>query len=133
MCINPDNGEFYYNWYAVNDPRGLAPEGFHVPSDDEWHTLTKTLGGDDVAGKLMKSPKKWDGSGPKGFNAIPSGYRDEIGYFHLQDSYGYWWSSSPSASGAWSRTLSSCSSIVHRNNHIRQHGFSVRCIKTQVK
>ena len=129
MCINPDNGECYYNWYAVNDPRGLAHEGFHVPSDDEWHTLTKTLGGDDVAGKLMKSPKKWDGSGPKGFNAIPSGYRDEIGYFHLQDSYGYWWSSTPNGTDVWYRSLYSGSSNVRRYATISRNGFSVRLIK----
>ncbi len=39
-----------YNWYAVNDPRGLAPEGWHVPTDFEWTTLADCLGGTSVAG-----------------------------------------------------------------------------------
>jgi uncharacterized protein (TIGR02145 family) len=44
-----NNGGIYgklYNWYAVNDPRGLAPEGWHVPTDEEWETLTNKLGGE---------------------------------------------------------------------------------------
>jgi hypothetical protein len=42
------NGTTYgklYNWYAVNDPRGLAPQGWHVSSNDEWTVLTTFLGG----------------------------------------------------------------------------------------
>lgn len=131
-CISPD-GNYLYNWHAVNDSRGLAPEGFHVPSDEELTQLTEFLGGENVAGNEMKSTD-WDGTNSSGFSALPSGHRYYYdGRFNVLGDYGNWWSSSPSASGAWSRTLSSCSSIVHRNNHIRQHGFSVRCIKTQVK
>lgn len=47
------NGKKYgklYNWYAVNDPRGLAPIGWHIPSDTEWTTLTNSLGGNKEAG-----------------------------------------------------------------------------------
>ena len=43
-----------YNWYAVNDPRGLAPMGWHVPTDAEWTTLSTSLGGDAAAGGAMK-------------------------------------------------------------------------------
>lgn len=55
---NPDNGDRYgklYNWYAVNDPRGLAPKGWKIPSVDDWSRLTDFLGGESVAGKKMKS------------------------------------------------------------------------------
>lgn len=55
------NGAKYgklYNWYAVNDPRGLAPEGWHVPNDEEWETLENYLG--DDASKKMKSTSGWD-------------------------------------------------------------------------
>ena len=48
-----------YNWYAVNDPRGLAPKGYHIPSDAEWTILTDYLGGDSIAGKQMKSTSGW--------------------------------------------------------------------------
>ena len=43
-----------YNWYAVNDTRGLAPEGWYIPTDFEWTTLGACLGGDGVAGGSMK-------------------------------------------------------------------------------
>jgi uncharacterized protein (TIGR02145 family) len=55
---DPKNGEKYgklYNWYAVDDNNGLCPQGWHVPSDGEWDTLVKYLGGEDVAGAKMKT------------------------------------------------------------------------------
>ncbi len=58
---NPKNGEKYgklYNWYAVNDPRGLAPAGWHVPGDEEWAKLIDFLGGDSDAEEKLKSQKK---------------------------------------------------------------------------
>ena len=66
---NGENGTKYgklYNWYAVNDPRGLAPAGFHIPTDVEWTILTDYLGVDS-AGKQMKSISGWnsfDGTKP---------------------------------------------------------------------
>lgn len=58
---NPANGVKYgklYNWYAVNDPRGIAPVGYHVPTDAEWTKLEDLLGSD--AGKKMKSATGWN-------------------------------------------------------------------------
>jgi uncharacterized protein (TIGR02145 family) len=55
---DPKNGTKYgklYNWYAVNDPRGLAPSGYHVPPDAEWTILTDYLGGEYDAGTKVKS------------------------------------------------------------------------------
>jgi uncharacterized protein (TIGR02145 family) len=131
MCINPENGEFYYNWYAVNDPRGLAPEGFHVPSNDEWQQLVDYCGGNEKAGNLLKSTKKWDGTGPiKGFNAIPSGFRAYYdGNFYDQGNNGHWWSSSPSGTHAWNRNLNSEDPYVFRDSYYAQNGLSVRLIK----
>jgi uncharacterized protein (TIGR02145 family) len=129
MCINPDNGECYYNWYAVNDPRGLAPEGFHVPTDAEWSTLTKELGGNAVAGELMKSTKKWDGAGfLKGFDAIPSEYRIYNGKFIDEHSTSFW-TSTPNKERALCRSLYTDYSNVDHYDAPIQNGFSVRLIK----
>ena len=52
------NGTKYgklYNWFAVNDARGLAPTGYHIPTDEEWTVLSTFLGVEDAAGKKMKS------------------------------------------------------------------------------
>jgi len=59
---NAENGKTYgllYNWYAVNDARGLAPAGYHMPTNAEWTTLSNYLGGKEVAGTKMKSTSGW--------------------------------------------------------------------------
>ena len=59
---DPANGKKYgklYNWYAVNDSRGLAPHRYHIPSDKEWWKLINFLGGKSVAGAKMKSTSGW--------------------------------------------------------------------------
>lgn len=60
---DPKNGAKYgklYNWFAVNDSRGLAPEGWHIPTDYEWTVLTDYLGGGEFAGGKLKSKIGWD-------------------------------------------------------------------------
>ena len=90
-----------YNWYAVNDPRGLAPAGYHIPTDAEWTTLTNYLGGETIAGAKMKSKTGWgnDGNGTNSsaFAGLPGGCRDDNGVFDDIGADGYWWSSSESA------------------------------------
>ena len=78
-----ENGIKYgklYNWYAVNDPRGLAPSGYHIPTDAEWTILTDYLGGDSIAGAKMKSTSGWksfDGTTPcKVCKDWTDGYRE---------------------------------------------------------
>ena len=90
-----------YNWYAVNDPRGLAPSGWHVPSDDEWSTLSTYLGKESIAGGKLKeigSEDTWDGLwyGPNvgatnesGFSARPGGLCDDTGFFNYNKHAGY--------------------------------------------
>ena len=134
-CISP-KGHYLYNWYAVNDPRGLAPEGFHVPTDGEWTVLENFLGGSSVAGTKMKSSTldtpAWDGTNSSGFSALPGGYRGSgSGYFDLGGDYGYWWSSSANGTNyAWLRYLYSDSDAVYRDYYYYlRSGFSVRCVR----
>ena len=134
-----------YNWYAVNDSRGLCPVGFHVPTDSEWMTLEMALGmtsaqanstgwrGTDQGSKLKASSNDsppWDGSNTSGFSALPGGYRYYYtGYFYYLGDYGLWWSSSPSGSSAWYRHLGSGISDVYRDYGNVRYGFSVRCVR----
>jgi hypothetical protein len=70
---DPANGVKYgklYNWYAVNDARGLAPAGYHVPSDAEWTILENQLGSD--AGTKMKSTSGWEGWETGGSKTCPN-------------------------------------------------------------
>ena len=86
-----------YNWYAVNDSRGLCPSGFHVPSDGEWTILENELGGWALAGAELKAaPPVWNGTNSTGFTALRSGLRfNSTGFFNYEARYGYWWTSTP--------------------------------------
>ena len=128
-CITP-KGSYLYNWYAVNDPRGLAPEGFHVPSDEEWTELIDALGGEKIAGVALKT-EEWGGTNSSGFSALPGGYRGYYaGYFNNEGNNGNWWSSSAyGSSSAWLRSLYSDYDDVSRSNFSLRYGFSVRCLK----
>ena len=131
------NGAKYgklYNWYAVNDSRGLAPKGWHVPTDNEWKTLTNYLGGIDVAGSKMKSTRSWiknlNGSNESGFSALMGGHRCDYGTFYHIRNAGYWWSSTEyDASNFWLRILFYNKGKVYRNYYDKAYGISVRCLK----
>jgi uncharacterized protein (TIGR02145 family) len=133
---DPKNGEIYgklYNWYAVNDSRGLAPLGYHIPSDDEWSVLTEYLGGKQNAGIKMKSKKGWNnknGDNSSGFNGLPGGYCYYDGGSNHIGNYGFWWSSTEdNVGGSWKRGLYGSDSRVGRGGDGKGKGFSVRCIK----
>ncbi len=136
---DPKNGKIYgklYNWYAVNDPRGLAPVGYHVPSDKEWSTLITYLGGDIAGGKLKEegtlhreSPNT-SATNSTGFTGLPAGYRYNLGTFSNIRSNGLWWSSSETNTmNAWGRNLSYNVGVVYRGYYDKGNGLSVRCIK----
>ena len=126
-----------YNWYAVNDPRGLAPQGWHIPDTLEWNTLQNFLGGDLVAGDKLKDTTIWVNNGTgimatnsSGFTALPGGYRDFPGPFGDITRYGSWWSSNSDGTGfAWYRALFDNCSCLYKYWDSNRTGFSVRCIK----
>ncbi|MCH7785230.1 MAG: fibrobacter succinogenes major paralogous domain-containing protein [Bacteroidetes bacterium] len=153
------NGEKYgklYNWYATNDSRGLAPKGWHIPSDEEWNDLEDYLGASGH-GTKMKNTSGWknDGNGTNesGFSGLPGGRRDYGGYkdsldFYLMGYYGSWWSSTElrtsenlyggyglssastrSTTFAWMRSMNNSSDDVSRVEISKAYGYSVRCIR----
>jgi uncharacterized protein (TIGR02145 family) len=103
-----------YNWYAVNDPRGLAPQGWHVPSSTEWNLLTKFLDPNadttrspqsDTVGGMLKNTSGWtnpncstciNGSNSSGFSGMPGGYRSSNSRFLGEGNFGIWWTSNNS-------------------------------------
>jgi len=134
---DPANGVKYgklYNWYAVSDSRGLAPVGYHIPSDAEWTLLTDYLGGEEKAGAKMKSQQGWaeDGNGTNssGFSGLPGGIRFDDGAFFYIGKNGYWWSCTEGITdGAWGRYLDYYSGSVDRRTSLKVEGFSVRCLR----
>lgn len=136
---NTANGTVYgklYNWYAVNDPRGLAPVGYHIPSDSEWTTLTTFLGGVEFAGGEMKATTLWTpfpgniNTNSSGFTGFPGGARFFDGPFIGIGDGGYWWSSSEaSTTDAWSRSLNYSTGFAYRSLYYKPDGLSVRCLR----
>jgi uncharacterized protein (TIGR02145 family) len=145
-CCNYNNDEGMmavygrlYNWYAVNDSRGLAPTGWHVPTDAEMQTLSDFLGGDAVAGGKLKetgtahwlSPNT-GATNESGFTGLPGGSRSSAGVYGYMNAYGSFWSATEySGTHAWDRTLSYNSTEFPHNYEYRykRNGFSVRCVK----
>jgi uncharacterized protein (TIGR02145 family) len=148
---DPANVETYgrlYNWYAVDDIRSIAPEGWHVPSDDEWKQLEMYLGmsqseadatgwrGTDEGGKLKQAgtihwnPPNTGATNESGFTALPGGWRAPNGNFHgMGDDALIWCSSEFSSSHAWHRYLEYSHSEALRGYDPKEGGFSVRCVR----
>lgn len=128
-----------YNWYAVTDPRGLAPEGWYIPTDFEWTTLSSCLGGDPLAGGPMKETGTIHWTTPNsgatnlsGFVGLPGGRRNHSGTFSQIGNEGRWWTSSDGGdtSYAWCRMLSYTNGTLLRDGSaLKRFGFSVRCLR----
>lgn len=116
FCVYDDNSSYFatygylYNWYVVEDSRNVAPEGWHIPTDEEWMQLESYLGMEqsDVInmgfrgtgeGRKLKSISGWNrdrnGTNSSGFNARPAGERSGgTGIFMGDGRYTKYWSSS---------------------------------------
>jgi len=127
-----------YNWYAVSTNK-LCPAGWHVPTDEEWQTLTLYLDGYYTAGGKMKEKgtKHWKSpnigaTNESGFNALPAGYRSLQGIFNYIGISAYWWSSTK-----YNESSVLFWNIRYRLGYIYKFrsenfcGFSVRCLKDQ--
>ena len=126
------------NWTKDNnDGQGICPDGWHLPTDGEWTTLSDYLGGEDVAGGKMKEAgtSHWyspniGATNESGFTALPGGDRNYFGTFGNADWGGYWWSATEDISSfAWFRSLHCDLAIVYRNCDYKSNGFSVRCLR----
>jgi len=126
-----------YNWYAVDDARGLCPTGWHVPTDGDWTGLEDYITSQGfyfTEGTALKSTAGWydngNGTDDFGFSALPGGFR-----YHYTDNFssagsnGYWWSSSYNGGSPWSRYLFYISPDVHRTARNQRFGASVRCLR----
>ena len=137
---NPANGALYgklYNWYAVNDSRGLAPAGYHLPTDTEWTTLITTLGGASVAGGKMKlaGTTWWNtpntgADNSSGFSGLPGSWRNYVGQYVSIGGEGVWWSATEIiiTQGRYFR-LASNSATCYIAGNSKNDGRSVRCLR----
>ena len=159
-CYNndPDSCTKYgglYQWYEMmqyttqQGAQGICPQGWHLPTDEEWKILEGTVDsqygvgdpewdGDDLrgydAGKNLKTTSGWysNGNGTDlfGFSGLPGGLRYGYCYFDGVGSYGYWWTSTElNYYYAWSRILDYCYPDLYRYHSFKIFGYSVRCLR----
>jgi uncharacterized protein (TIGR02145 family) len=136
---DPANAAIYgklYNWYAVNDSRGLAPAGYHIPSNAERIILTNFLGG--TAGTQLKATTGWptaglpysgNGSNSSGFTALPGGVRYQFnGSFDQIGRETNFWTVTASVSSAWLLNLH-WDTYINAGMNDKGNGNSIRCIR----
>ena len=138
---DPANALIYgnlYNWYAVDDDRGVCPEGWHVPNYEEWQDLADEFGGNSLAGGALMSTDLINGFGDiysdatneSGFSALSGGYRRDNGHYsHIGDACRFWSVNSRYDNDAWYIGLDLQNPGVWVRDEDRLEGYSVRCVE----
>jgi uncharacterized protein (TIGR02145 family) len=121
-----------YNWQAINDPRGLAPEGWHVATIKEWNEITNCIG--CISYGLSDTSILWEtqfaSTDNSKFKGLPAGARDINGNFiDIRKSAVWWTSTEVSTNSAWYIWLNN-NRIIHKDyTYTKEWGFAVRCVK----
>jgi len=140
-----------YNAYAVGGEKNIAPEGWHVPTDEEWRELEQTIGmleseaaqtgwrGVAEANALASRYNVgWPandqdeglyGSDYYGFNAVPANVRGHDGRTNVQNNSAWWWCNSELEGHFYYRTIDSYHQRIFRQVTVPANGMSVRCVK----
>ena len=148
-CIYDTTLGALYNWKVIDNIKIIAPKGWHIPSDDEWKTMEKTIGmqnveldktawrGNEEADKLLAkyfAPAESElyafGTNESGFNALFAGCRLFKGGLNKEKNTAFWWTSTPfNEKEAWYRYIDAKQKKVFRQHTYTSYGFSIRCIK----
>ena len=140
---NPEHDTKYgklYNWFAVDDKRGLAPEGWHVPNGRDWNNLLAHLIGEywsegnvriQVDGLPIWLVNNIGITNKDGFCAMPFGARLNNGKFDEYDDFAnFWYSTECRFDSAWSRKLRHYNNAMRAQGYPKFYGLSVRCVKS---
>lgn len=134
---NASNATTYgrlYNWYAITDPRGVAPNGWRVPTRDDFDTLATYLGGSPTAGELLKESGLSHWTNPNlatnstGFTALPSGYR-YTSFLGIQEVNIMWSSTQFSSPSAYYRYMLYNDQAFYESANFKYIGAAVRLVK----
>ncbi|MCA1750925.1 MAG: fibrobacter succinogenes major paralogous domain-containing protein [Cryomorphaceae bacterium] len=141
MANNPD-GNFpplygnLYNWYAVNDARGLCPTGWSVPTRAQWEVLMNFAGGPEAAGLELRATEYWNSTDltlgdPHGFSALPAGYLNVFTGIEGRSTEANFWTAEDRNQGnsAWSIIILDESPQMEKTSLAKNRGLAVRCIK----
>lgn len=140
-----------YNFAAVSDAQGLAPEGWHIATDEDWKALESSLNmpEDDVQAtgwrgdfqadlitsqfnrgwQAASSDRSLYGSNETGFNALPAGVRTVNGYTNIQGNTAFWWAPVAGANAPCYRYIDLMTKRIFRQFEHPGYGMSIRCVK----
>jgi uncharacterized protein (TIGR02145 family) len=124
-----------YNWYAINDPRGFCPRGWHVPTNDEWIILETFLGSSEAGLRLKCNTgpgKNANDNHNTNFCALPGGYRGKEGGFSGLEEFTYLSSSTErdqKENDIWGRGIHHTDSTIMRCGLYKEHGLYVRLLR----
>ena len=120
-----------YNWYAVNDPRGLAPEGWHIATNQEWETLIHSFPNGNA--KKLKTAEGWtkgfSGTNETGFSGYPVGFRGVPNFHRRGQMTIYWTSDEDDSESALAAKLEYNYQHAVLGPQYKDMGLSVRCVK----
>lgn len=133
----------WYNHFAVSDPRGLCPTGWHVPTDVEWTALANSLGGEEVAGAALKStgtvdagtglwnPPNTGATNTSGFTGLPAGGRspNDAGFYSMGNAAILWSSTITAVDTASVRLLTHVGVAFEPRDLAVRYGLCVRCVR----
>ncbi|MCL2182970.1 MAG: T9SS type A sorting domain-containing protein [Chitinispirillia bacterium] len=136
-CYNssPDSCAKYGRLYDWDAAMGACPDGWHLPTSQEWDVLLAAVGGASTAGTMLKSTTGWNNNGNGtddfGFSALPAGLlRSTNGTFNDAGNGGLWWSATVYSSGsAWCRNMVTGYANVGETYNVKGSGFSARCVR----
>jgi uncharacterized protein (TIGR02145 family) len=137
-----------YNYRVVENAKNIAPEGWHVPTDEDWKILEREIGmsteesnalgwrGSDEANKLvMEYSQGWPsgvalfGTDEYGFAARPGGCRLFNGQWNYQGNVAFWWTATTNGNEAWYRYIDANQTRIFRQHTYKGYGMSIRCVK----
>lgn len=143
MQYNPSDNQL------IGTTQGICPEGWHLPTDEEWKSLERYLGmshfeasntgyrGTTEGGKLKESghthwsPPNEGATNESGFTSLPGGYRDYVdgSFGQMNTSARFWTATEYNDTEGWRRAMTHDHSSVWRAEHNKNYGRSVRCVK----
>ena len=146
--LNDGQYGFLYSFTVVENAKNIAPEGWHVPTDEDWRILEKEIGmsneetqslgwrGNNEAEKLTSLfSEGWPagaalfGTDEFGFNAKPGGVRVFNGETNFQGNTAFWWTATTNGNEAWYRYIDANQTRMFRQHTYKGYGMSIRCVK----
>lgn len=130
-----NDNSIYYNWYVINEKRGVCPSGWKVPSQKDFNELISALGGTEIAGMKMKNLITWGDTTKYNetnlFNAIPTGFVEITGKLNQENVRACWWTKDEQhVATAYSYSIGNMGTHIIRDKFYKKQGNTVRCMKS---